>query len=60
MYHDETINLGGTSFIGRIWQSIATSFEIVGYARAAAHLTSLGFHEEAKHCMLEIRKLKND
>jgi hypothetical protein len=32
--------------------------EVVGYARAAASLASLGYHEEAKHCMMEIAKLK--
>ena len=34
------------------------SCEIIGYSRAAAHLASLGFHEEAKKCMLEVAKLK--
>jgi hypothetical protein len=59
MYHDQTINTSNSSFIRRVWQSIATTFEVVGYARAASHLTTLGYHEEAKHCMLEIRKLKS-
>ena len=32
--------------------------EVAGYARAAAHLASLGYHEEAKHCMMQITKIK--
>lgn len=32
--------------------------EVVGYSRAAAHLSSLGYHEEAKHCIMEIARLR--
>lgn len=32
--------------------------EIAGYSRAAAHLASIGLQEEAKQCMMEIKKLK--
>lgn len=40
------------------WKGVTTTFEIMGYSRAAANLASLGYHEEAKNCMLEIAKLK--
>lgn len=32
--------------------------ESVGYARAASHLASMGYHEQAKACMMELGKLK--
>lgn len=40
------------------WKGLNTTFEILGYSRAAAHLASLGYHEEAKNCMMEIAKLR--
>lgn len=41
-----------------LWSGLSTTFEIIGYSRAASHLASLGYHEEAKNCMMEIAKLK--
>jgi hypothetical protein len=41
-----------------IGRAFMRSCEVIGYSRAAAHLASLGFHEEAKKCMLEVAKLK--
>ena len=32
--------------------------EVAGYSRAAAHLASLGMYEEARNCMLQIKKIK--
>lgn len=32
--------------------------EAVGYARAASHLASMGYYEEARACMMELGKLK--
>lgn len=40
------------------WTGFNNFCEVAGYARAAAYLASLGYHEEAKHCMMEIAKLK--
>ena len=40
------------------WSGLSTTFEIIGYSRAASHLASLGYHEEAKNCMMEIARLK--
>lgn len=33
--------------------------EVAGYARAASHLASLGFYDEAKNCMEQINKIKS-
>jgi len=33
--------------------------EVAGYARAASHLASLGYYDEAKNCMMQIEKIKN-
>ncbi len=40
-----------------IWSGITATCEIVGYSRAASELTRLGYHNEAKQCMMEIKKL---
>jgi hypothetical protein len=40
------------------WSGLSTTFEIIGYSRAASHLASLGYNEEAKNCMMEIARLK--
>lgn len=58
MFYVESITIGRRSFFSRIWQRFSTACEIVGYSRAAAHLASLGYHEEAKNCMMQIAKLK--
>lgn len=41
------------------WSSISRTCEVVGYSRAAAQLSALGYHEEAKKCMLEVQNLRN-
>lgn len=33
-------------------------FETVGRARAAAHMTRLGYHKEARALMMEIKELE--
>jgi hypothetical protein len=50
-------NLIASPFAG-LGTKIMTKLEIIGYARAAAHLANHGFHEEAKKCMLECAKLR--
>ena len=32
--------------------------EVAGYARAASHLASLGYYDEAKNCMMQINRIK--
>tara|TARA_R110000822_G_scaffold96096_1_gene219087 strand:+ start:248 stop:421 length:174 start_codon:yes stop_codon:yes gene_type:complete len=49
-------NLITSPFAG-LGTKIMTKLEIIGYARAAAHLANHGFHEEAKKCMEEYSKL---
>ena len=58
MFYVESVTIGRRSFFSRIWQSFNTTCEIVGYSRAAAHLASLGYYDEAKHCMEQMAKLK--
>jgi len=41
-----------------LWSSLDLWWTTVGYSRAAAELARLGYHEEAKRCLLEIAKLK--
>ena len=33
--------------------------EVAGYARAAAELSRLGLHDEAKSCMMQIKKIRS-
>jgi len=40
------------------WKGLQKTFEIAGYAKAAAELSRLGYYEEAKHCMLMVKKIK--
>ena len=40
------------------WSRFGNFCEVAGYSRAAAHLASLGYHEEAKHCMMQVKKLR--
>jgi hypothetical protein len=42
------------------WDRFMKVTEIMGYSRAAAHLASMGLHEEAKNCMMQIKELKNN
>ena len=35
-------------------------FEVVSKSRAAAQMTRLGYHEEAKRLMMEIKQLKGE
>lgn len=41
-----------------IGKGIMNKLEMIGYARAAAHLANHGFHEEAKKCMMEYARLQ--
>tara|TARA_B110000503_G_scaffold3442_1_gene4563 strand:- start:2522 stop:2695 length:174 start_codon:yes stop_codon:yes gene_type:complete len=50
-------NLIASPFAG-LGKKIMTKLEIIGYARAAAHLANHGFHEEAKKCVLEAARLQ--
>ena len=41
-------------------KGVYRTFEVAGYARAAAELARLGYIEESKACMMQIKKLKNE
>ena len=41
------------------WSSISRTCEVVGYSRAAAQLTALGYHEEAKEVYVRDSELEN-
>lgn len=34
--------------------------EVLGYSRAASELARMGLHKEAKACMMQIAKLRNE
>ena len=38
------------ALFSRIGSGIIDGFELSGYARAAQHLRSMGYYEEAEHC----------
>ena len=40
-----------------LWSSLERALIVVSHSRAAAELTRMGYHEEAKRCMKEISKL---
>lgn len=40
------------------WEKVIRAFEVTGYARAARELSRLGYHTEAKNCMMMIKELR--
>ena len=46
----------GTKILKNLWRGLAWRLELLGRARAAAHLSRFGYHEQAKSLMLEIIK----
>jgi len=43
-----------------LWSAVDRWAQVVGYSRAASELARLGYHEESKACMMEIKGLYND
>jgi hypothetical protein len=41
-----------------LWSSLERTTMIVGYSRAASELARLGYQEEAKYCMMELKNLR--
>ena len=41
------------------WKGLERSMTIAGYRRAASELNRLGYYEEAKQTMKELKKLQN-
>jgi hypothetical protein len=46
--------------LSALWSSLDHTTKVIGYSRAAAELTRLGYHEESKRCMLQIKEINND
>jgi len=42
------------------WTGLYNTREIIGYSRAASELARQGYYEEAKQCMMEIKRIRND
>lgn len=60
MFYTESITIGRRpSLLSRIWRKVENFCEVVGYARAAAELARLGYQEEAKFCMMQVKKLRD-
>ena len=47
------------SMLSSVWESIQRFTLVVGHTRAATHLARMGYHEQAKNVMLELKSLKN-
>lgn len=41
------------------WKRVKDTFEVMGYARAAAELARLGYHTQARNCIMEIKRIKD-
>ena len=54
----DTVTIDRRSRFQKRWAKFLPWTEVVGYSRAAAHLASQGYYEEAKNCMEQIAKLK--
>jgi len=42
-----------------LWSSLDRFTQTIGYSRAAAELARMGYHEEAKKCMMHIQEIHN-
>ena len=54
----DTVTIDHRSYFQKLWAGFLRWTEVVGYSRAATHLAMLGYHKEAKECMMQIAKLK--
>ena len=54
----DTVTIDHRSSFQKLWGKFKVWTEVVGYSRAAAHLASQGYYDEAKHCMMQVAKLK--
>jgi hypothetical protein len=46
------------SMLSAAWKSVQRFTLVVGHSRAASELTRMGYHEQAKNVMMELKKLK--
>jgi hypothetical protein len=54
----DTVTIDHRSYFQKLWAGFQNWCNVVGYSRAAAHLSYMGYHDEAKECMMQIAKLK--
>lgn len=47
------------SMLSSAWKSIQHFTLVVGHSRAASELVRMGYHEQAKNVMMELKGLKN-
>ena len=40
------------------WKGVKNFVEVAGYARAAAELSRLGYYEEARRCMMQVKNIR--
>jgi len=48
------------SMLSSAWKSFQRFTLVVGHSRAAAHLARMGYHQEAKNVMMELKNLQNN
>lgn len=58
-FYIETITIDHRTWFQKKWRQFMNFCEMVGYARAASALASMGRYEEAKHCILQVKSLKD-
>lgn len=47
-------------FFKSMFTKLVNTYEVAGMARAAAELSRMGYHEEAKNCMMRLKELRRD
>jgi len=58
-FYTETVVIDHHTGLQKLWAGFKNWCEVVGYSRAAAHLASQGYYDEAKNCMEQIAKLRS-
>jgi len=48
------------SMLSSAWKSFNQFALVVGHSRAASQLARMGYHQEAKNVMMELKKLKSN
>jgi len=48
------------SIFSLVWKSVQRFTLVVGHSRAASELTRMGYHEQAKNVMMELKNLQNN
>jgi hypothetical protein len=48
------------SILSLVWKSVQRFTLVVGHSRAASELIRMGYHEQAKNVMMELKNLQNN